>query len=254
MKKVLSVGMVFLIVLSLAACGSEPSNVYEIPDVFGVDYTQATTILEAEGFEVRAIAAGVGNFSDKLLYPLEKVEKGTVFKIDEYILDNNGNLNKNYDVFYDEGLVSKDKSIVIYYAEDDYVLVKDTSSDSEETVPDTGTAPTENISEDPMPTESEPEETVPTENDPSNELRPDFLEAMNSYEAFMDEYVAFMKKYLENPADIRLLSDYAKFMQEYAEFVEDFEKWSDEDLNAAELAYYLEVQNRVTQKLLEISQ
>ena len=31
------------------------------------------------------------------------------------------------------------------------------------------------------------------------------------------------------------------------------EDWENEDLNAAELAYYLEVQNRITQKLLEIA-
>ena len=30
------------------------------------------------------------------------------------------------------------------------------------------------------------------------------------------------------------------------------EKWNDEDLNAAEAAYYAEVQTRVSKKLLEI--
>ena len=37
-----------------------------------------------------------------------------------------------------------------------------------------------------------------------------------------------------------------------SDFVEDFEKWENEDLNAAELAYYIEVQSRVSQKLLEV--
>ena len=124
MKKVLSLVMALLVVLSLAACGGGKSGKNEIPDVFGVNYTDAIGILEAEGFEVRAIETSVGSFSDKLLYPLEKVDKGTVFKIDDYIIDNNGNLNKNFDVFYDEGLVSEDKSVVIYYAKEDYVLEK----------------------------------------------------------------------------------------------------------------------------------
>lgn len=83
-------------------------------------------------------------------------------------------------------------------------------------------------------------------------LRSDFKEAMDSYEAFMDEYVAFMKKYKANPSDLSLLMEYATFMEEYAEFVEAFEKWNSEDLNDAELAYYLEVQARVTKKLAEI--
>jgi len=127
MKRVLSAILVLVLTLSLVACGGKNSK-NQIPDVFGVNYTDAIEILESEGFEVSAIESSVGSFSDKLLYPLEKVDKGTVFKIDEYIIDNNGNLNKNYDVFYDEGLVSDDKSVVIYYAKEDYVLVKDDTS------------------------------------------------------------------------------------------------------------------------------
>lgn len=89
--------------------------------------------------------------------------------------------------------------------------------------------------------------------DNSDEIRPDFKAAMDSYEDFMDEYVAFMKKYSENPSDLDLLTDYAKFMSEYADFVADFEKWEDADLNTAETKYYIEVQSRVSQKLLEVA-
>ena len=244
MKKVLSVAMAFLVILSLAACGGGKSSKNEIPDVFGVNYTDAIGILEAEGFEVSAIEASVGSFSDKLLYPLEKVDKGTVFKIDEYIIDNNGNLNKNYDVFYDEGLVSDDKSLVIYYAKEDYMLVKNEPS-TDATV---STQPS-----------SEPSAEVTTpatteEQKDNNTLDPEFKAAMDSYEEFMDEYVAFMKKYKANPSDLSLLTDYANYMSKYAEFVEDFEKWEDEELNAAETAYYIDVQARVSQKLLEAAQ
>lgn len=77
---------------------------------------------------------------------------------------------------------------------------------------------------------------------------------MDSYEAFMDEYVAFMKKYKENPNDLSPLTDYANYMSKYAEFVRDFEKWEDEDLNNEELAYYIDVQSRVNKKLLEVAQ
>ena len=89
--------------------------------------------------------------------------------------------------------------------------------------------------------------------DNNTSLRSDFKAAMDSYEEFMDEYVEFMKKYSNNPGDISLLADYAKFMGEYVEFVEDFEKWEDADLNTEETKYYIEVQSRVTQKLLEIA-
>lgn len=82
----------------------------------------------------------------------------------------------------------------------------------------------------------------------------DFKSAMDSYEKFMDEYVSFMKKYKANPTDLSLLGDYADYMSKYSEFMEDFEKWEDEEMNAAELAYYLEVQQRVSKKLLEAAQ
>ena len=82
-------------------------------------------------------------------------------------------------------------------------------------------------------------------------LDPDFKAAMDSYEEFMDEYVAFMKKYKANPADMNLLADYADYMSKYADFVKAFEKWEDEELNAAETAYYAAVQARVSKKLLQ---
>ena len=85
-------------------------------------------------------------------------------------------------------------------------------------------------------------------------INSDFKAAMDSYEKFMDEYVAFMKKYKNNPTDLTLLTDYANYMGRYADFVEDFEKWDDEELNVAEAAYYIDVQARVSKKLLEVAQ
>lgn len=85
-------------------------------------------------------------------------------------------------------------------------------------------------------------------------LRPEFREAMDSYEAFIDEYVAFMNKYAESDgSDPALLTDYASYMSRYADMVADFEAWENEEMNEAEAAYYLEVQTRVSQKLLEVS-
>lgn len=85
-------------------------------------------------------------------------------------------------------------------------------------------------------------------------LREEFKTAMDSYEEFMCEYVDFMKEYQENPDDMSLLVAYADYMKDYTEFVEDFEKWEDEEMNAAETAYYIDVQTRVNKKLLEIAE
>ena len=89
--------------------------------------------------------------------------------------------------------------------------------------------------------------------DSANEtgLRPDFKAAMDSYEAFMGEYCDFMAAYSENPSDLTLIGKYATYLEKYTKLTEDFDKWNSEDMNAAELAYYTEVQARVSKKLLE---
>ena len=69
----------------------------------------------------------------------------------------------------------------------------------------------------------------------------------------MDKYVAYMKKHKDTPCDAGLLADHASYMIEYADMVEKFDKWESEDLNDAELAYYIDVKARVRKKLLEVA-
>lgn len=84
-------------------------------------------------------------------------------------------------------------------------------------------------------------------------MRPEFKEAMDSYEAFYNEYCDFMKKYAENPSDMELLSSYADMLTKAAEASEKFEAWEDNELNDTEMKYYLDVSNRIAKKLLEVS-
>ena len=86
----------------------------------------------------------------------------------------------------------------------------------------------------------------------TKDLDPDFKAAMDSYEEFVDEYVAFMKKYKANPTDTSLLSSYSDYMSKYSKLASDFAKWGNKELSSAEAAYYAEVQARVSKKLLEI--
>lgn len=121
---------------------------------------------------------------------------------------------------------------------------------------DTGTsepATTEPSTETTAPSELSSTETKPNDTELVDGMRKDFKDAMDSYEAFMDEYVAFMKKYSDNPSDVGLLADYTKYMSKYADMVEKFDKWESEDLNDAELAYYIDVQARVSKKLLDVA-
>ena len=117
----------------------------------------------------------------------------------------------------------------------------------------TESATTEPSAETTAPSESNPTETKPNDTGLVDGMRKDFKDAMDSYEAFMDEYVAFMKKYSDNPSDVGLLADYTKYMSKYADMVEKFDKWESEDLNDAELAYYIDVQARVSKKLLQVA-
>lgn len=107
-------------------------------------------------------------------------------------------------------------------------------------------------------TEKTPEEAPPKE--PAQEetpaadsgLRPEFKAAMDSYEAFYDDYCAFMEEYNRNPSDLKLLAEYADMMGKLADMEEKFDAWEGEDLNNKELACYMEVNSRVTQKLLAV--
>ena len=99
------------------------------------------------------------------------------------------------------------------------------------------------------------EEKNTTENTAPNsdELSKDFKEAMDSYEEFMNEYVEFIKKYEANPTDMTLISQYATMLQKYSEQISNFNKWESKNMTTEEAAYYIDVQARVSKKILEIS-
>lgn len=103
--------------------------------------------------------------------------------------------------------------------------------------------------------EAEPEDEHEDEADGDliNGMRPEFKEAMDSYEAFYDEYCEFMKEYNDNSGDLKLLLKYTELMSKMVQMNQAFEKWDEDGMNDAELKYYLEVNNRVTQKLLEVA-
>ena len=106
--------------------------------------------------------------------------------------------------------------------------------------------------------EPKKEETKPAENTSTSSgstgLGKEFKEAMDSYEAFVDEYCAFMKKYSKsNGTDMSLLADYAKYVSKLSDMSSKFEKWNSGNMNSAEQKYYLEVQTRTSKKLLEAS-
>jgi len=90
--------------------------------------------------------------------------------------------------------------------------------------------------------------------DISEDMRPEFKEAMDSIEAFYDEYCEFVKKYNANPDDLTLLTKYSEMLSQAVEMNEKLEAWDEEEMNMAEQKYYIEVCGRITQKLLEVTE
>lgn len=155
---------------------------------------------------------------------------------------------RSYEGFY---TADNDEKYNVYlnYDENDNSMSGTVEAPEEEDAEDT--APSE-VSED---TDSDEQ---PEESDSSAELvdgmRAEFKEAMDAYEAFMDEYCDFMTEYQDNPTDLELLAQYADMLAQEAEMNEKFAAWDQDEMNAAELKYYLEVSNRVMQKLLDVSE
>ena len=74
---------------------------------------------------------------------------------------------------------------------------------------------------------------------------------MDDYEAWFDHYCEVMKKYEEDSSDLELLSEMTELLSEETTMLEEMENMDQSDMNAAELAYYLEVTARIENKLLE---
>ena len=84
-------------------------------------------------------------------------------------------------------------------------------------------------------------------------ISPEFKAAMDSYEAFFDEYIAFMERYANSDGDLSLLTDYMEYMSQYTETMEKLNSIEENELTSAELLYYSEVMSRISQKLLAAS-
>lgn len=87
------------------------------------------------------------------------------------------------------------------------------------------------------------EDTVSTE----------WKETMDSYEAFYDEYVEFMKSYDPNNLNSELISKYSELLQKYNEMSSAYEKIDEDSLSYADKAYFIEVNSKIQKKLLELT-
>ena len=107
--------------------------------------------------------------------------------------------------------------------------------------------------DEPAETEEPAEEPTEEPTEEPEEVSADFKAAMDAYEAFIDEYITFIKKYEEEGRPLSMLSEYTELMTQYTEFAETMAAYNGDNLSAADYAYYIEVMGRVSQKLLELN-
>ena len=88
--------------------------------------------------------------------------------------------------------------------------------------------------------------------DTNSESDTDFREMIDSYEAFMNEYVDFMKEYKNSDDTMGMLTEYTEIMAKYSDWVKKIGEVDQSSLSADDLAYFLEVTGRVTEKLASV--
>lgn len=111
----------------------------------------------------------------------------------------------------------------------------------------------EEPAEEPASTETPAEESTeePVAETPADGISPELKAFLESYEAFMDEYCSFMETY--NSSDAAALLKYSALMAKYADFSVKADEWNSREMNDAETLYYIQVMNRINEKLLMVS-
>ena len=99
--------------------------------------------------------------------------------------------------------------------------------------------------------ETEETETDETENsDSQNTENVEFREWVDSYEAFMNEYIDFMENY--DSTDLSMLTRYSELMSTYTAFLNDTNALKEDDYSVSDWAYYMEAYVRIMNRLSTI--
>ena len=258
MKKILALMLAMVICLSLWACSKEKNDIPETthqmlqeteankvvteptkafkPET-DLPGTWKATYVVVDGVELTvAEVSRMGEFRFENCYMVFKTGGKVYFSPDERLYD----WSCTEDTAMVDGMECSIVEGKIIMESERFSLIWEKVSDSQDLtdLPENQTEPSTEPSTEPMET--------------SLGMRPEFKEAMDAYKEFYDEYCDFMVKYKENPTDLTLLTQYGKLMNEVLEMDEAFKAWGKEELNDAELKYYLEVNNRVMQKMIDV--
>ena len=86
-------------------------------------------------------------------------------------------------------------------------------------------------------------------------VTPEFKEMMDAYEAFFDEYIEFMQKYVgaDSISALGMAADYADYMARYVETMQKLEALDQSELSSADVLYYTDVYTRIMKKLAAVT-
>lgn len=204
-----------LIIFRIVSTSVDKARTKEIPNVMGINYTDAETVLNENGFKVTTVEADAGSILADSIYD-RSVKKGEVFKV---------NNETNPDYTYK---TTKTKKVTIYYAQDDYTYIE----------------------AEPTPTPVPAAADTGGETASTSDVSADWKQFLDDYEDWVDSYIAFMKKYKENPTDTALISEYAEFAGDTAEWSEKAKQYEDglKDMSPADVAEYTKRMGEILQK------
>ncbi len=207
-----------LIIFRIVSVSVDKARIKEIPNVMGINYTDAETVLNENGFKVTAVETDAGSILSDGIYD-RSVKKGEVFKV---------NNETNPDYTYE---TTKNKKVTIYYAQNDYTYIETEPTSAPAAADDTG-----------------------NETANASAVSADWRQFLDDYENWVDSYIAFMKKYKENPTDTALISEYAEFAGDTAEWSEKAKQYEDglKDMSPADVAEYTKRIGEILQKFNEL--
>lgn len=116
-------------------------------------------------------------------------------------------------------------------------------------------APEETPEEPEEPKAPEEPETPEESEAPAESDSTDYRAMLDEYEDFMNKYCDFMEKYSNGSGDtLSMAADYAEMMSQYSDWAEKMDAVDESELSDEDTQYYIEVQTRINQRLLEIGQ
>ena len=109
----------------------------------------------------------------------------------------------------------------------------------------------DSVSETEEQTETTTQTTEATTEEPQDSSFEEFKKTMDDYEAFMNDYCDLMEKYNSDPASV--MDEYLEMNQKYLTVMDELDAIDEDELTDEELAYYLEVMNRINTRLAEVA-